>query len=837
MEWPSGYGFKWTVTDSGNIWTGRATATQFLTRYFDEDGTAIGDWQAVHTGGSNYSVRDVESDGSFILEFDMPGNSGDPGSVVHKAMLFDGTGAVLAQDAAYLLGDHSAVLAGGNRAVVTREWAGGIDYVATAKIYDSDGALVGEHSFGPGTSNFVSDIVTYETGAWSFLVDSTATFFEADGTLLHQITLEFGEKLVFDGDGSYQLTSFTSDYTTHQAVVTQSSFDRDGVLVDAVEYPTFDFVDYFWGAEIHDLGNGLRLVSWAYMDNDQGTTNFARILDSNGAAIGADIASKLTYPYEPAKIIDLEGGGYVLSFGDQGWILNADGTQRGGPFDFKWAAMDATDDGGWRSLYAEWGSDYSTLKLRTFHPNDVNSAPVAIDLALLGVEDTASAVNPYWMNFYDPDGDELAAIVIEDLPVTGELRVNGVLAIEGLVVDKADFGNITWKPAANAFGSQLDFFHFNVIDDHGNKSIQPAKFHLSASAVDDAAIGGDVTLTAREDERLYLTADMFPFADIDSTTLSGIDIVKVSDPGGFVHNWGGLFPDSLFFLDGSDPYYISAPDGAGSGYAQYQFRYNTGSTPSAWYNLTINVEQVNDAPVGSGGRIFVEVGENNRIIDNIIGFKDLEGDSFTSIVIDKLPRLGVLSIDGHRLAVGDEVAAEDISRITYHIDKDVSRRADLGFSFRVRDDGGTVNGGLDLSAEADRVQFDFVASAIHGTIEDDILKGSKGRDYIWGGAGDDRIFGGARNDMLRGGSGSDVFVLKKGGDSDRITDFDSDVDRIDLTQTSIHGLKSLLKNAGVDASGKIHIWVPTKDFYDLDELVLDADTPLTVNNFIFAHWH
>ncbi len=69
----------------------------------------------------------------------------------------------------------------------------------------------------------------------------------------------------------------------------------------------------------------------------------------------------------------------------------------------------------------------------------------------------------------------------------------------------------------------------------------------------------------------------------------------------------------------------------------------------------------------------------------------------------------------------------------------------------------------------------------------DILSGGAGADALNGGSGNDRLIGGAGVDQLTGGAGADVFAFLVGdssaasGQHDRITDFTSGVDRIDLS--------------------------------------------------------
>ncbi len=62
----------------------------------------------------------------------------------------------------------------------------------------------------------------------------------------------------------------------------------------------------------------------------------------------------------------------------------------------------------------------------------------------------------------------------------------------------------------------------------------------------------------------------------------------------------------------------------------------------------------------------------------------------------------------------------------------------------------------------------------------DILRGGGGRDKLDGGAGNDRLEGGIGRDKLVGGTGADTFVFKDGWAVDRVSDFEDDVDTIEL---------------------------------------------------------
>lgn len=89
----------------------------------------------------------------------------------------------------------------------------------------------------------------------------------------------------------------------------------------------------------------------------------------------------------------------------------------------------------------------------------------------------------------------------------------------------------------------------------------------------------------------------------------------------------------------------------------------------------------------------------------------------------------------------------------------------------------------------------------------DTLIGGSGADTILGGGGDDFITGGIGADKLTGGAGIDTFVFNGGSESsstthDTITDFNADVDKIDLpfTVTGVFTGSTSVSSASFDAS-------------------------------------
>lgn len=75
-------------------------------------------------------------------------------------------------------------------------------------------------------------------------------------------------------------------------------------------------------------------------------------------------------------------------------------------------------------------------------------------------------------------------------------------------------------------------------------------------------------------------------------------------------------------------------------------------------------------------------------------------------------------------------------------------------------------------------------NAITGNSGNNVINGGNGNDSLSGGSGDDTLIGGAGNDTLTGGSGADTFVFAMGSGQDRITDFNTTEDKLDLNAYS-----------------------------------------------------
>jgi Ca2+-binding RTX toxin-like protein len=89
------------------------------------------------------------------------------------------------------------------------------------------------------------------------------------------------------------------------------------------------------------------------------------------------------------------------------------------------------------------------------------------------------------------------------------------------------------------------------------------------------------------------------------------------------------------------------------------------------------------------------------------------------------------------------------------------------------------NGTLDGTA-AINLTGNGLANTLHGNSGDNFLYGMAGNDILVGGAGNDTLRGGLGADTLTGGTGSDTFQFEASNGNDKITDFQSGVDKLDF---------------------------------------------------------
>jgi Ca2+-binding RTX toxin-like protein len=133
--------------------------------------------------------------------------------------------------------------------------------------------------------------------------------------------------------------------------------------------------------------------------------------------------------------------------------------------------------------------------------------------------------------------------------------------------------------------------------------------------------------------------------------------------------------------------------------------------------------------------------------------------------------------------------------------------------------------------------------ALRGEGGDDLLVGGAGNDGLIGGVGNDRLDGadgndtldgGAGSDSLDGGAGADTFVFSRGSGQDRISSFQSGVDKLDLRGFGFTTFDQLKQGATITSGKETNVAFVTLNFGNGDGLKVMGVSNLTADNVLFG---
>ena len=275
----------------------------------------------------------------------------------------------------------------------------------------------------------------------------------------------------------------------------------------------------------------------------------------------------------------------------------------------------------------------------------------------------------------------------------------------------------------------------------------------SASAVvvniNDAPTGTNATITLLEDGSKTFSAADFGFADAagESNTLQAVIITTLPTAGtltlgGVAVTLNQVIPaGSLGTL-----VYTPAANANGAAYANIGFKVqdnggtaNGGVDTSAAANtLTIDVTAVNDAPTGADATLTVAGGGSKTFSAADFGFADAAGESNTlqAVIITALPAAGTLTLSGAAVTANQSIAVADIGNLVFTPAAGGSGAGYASIGFKVQDNGGTANGGMDTSVTANTLNINVTPAHAVATlvVTDDVGTASQGTPYTAGNA-------------------------------------------------------------------------------------------------------
>ncbi|MBF0416734.1 MAG: tandem-95 repeat protein, partial [Magnetococcales bacterium] len=246
------------------------------------------------------------------------------------------------------------------------------------------------------------------------------------------------------------------------------------------------------------------------------------------------------------------------------------------------------------------------------------------------------------------------------------------------VIEISSDGGLVYTPLSNYHGS--DSFSYTIPDGIGG--YVTAEVQIGVTAVNDAPISANKTLTLAEDGRLTLQASDFGFADIDDNTLSSVTITSLPGSGTLwrdanhdgTQNAGETLAQGATItaaqIADNELLFSPVADANGTGYAAIGFTVSDGLLASSASTLTVDVTPVNDAPISANKTLTLAEDGRLTLQTSDFGFADNDGNTLSSVTITSLPGSGTLWRDanhdgtqnaGETLAQGATITAAQIA--------------------------------------------------------------------------------------------------------------------------------------------------------------------------------
>ncbi|MEE3664932.1 Ig-like domain-containing protein, partial [Brenneria sp. g21c3] len=256
------------------------------------------------------------------------------------------------------------------------------------------------------------------------------------------------------------------------------------------------------------------------------------------------------------------------------------------------------------SVTVDDGQGGTTVSTVNIGVTAVNDAPVTADQTLTTEEDTPISGT---ISASDVDGDVLSYAV-------GEAPKNGTLTLD------AATGQYTYTPTANFNGN--DSFSVTVADGNGGTTVSTV--NVGVTAVNDAPVTADQTLTTAEDTPISGTISA---SDVDGDVLS--------------YTVGEQPKNGTLTLDAATGEYTYTPTANFNGHDSFSVTVADGNGGTTVSTVNVGVTAVNDAPVTADQSLTTA---EDTPISGTISASDVDGDVL-SYTVGEQPKNGTLTLD------------------------------------------------------------------------------------------------------------------------------------------------------------------------------------------------
>lgn len=763
-------------------------------------------------------------DGGWLITWASDGQDGSGFGIYAQRFAADGS---LVDDEfkvnSYTTGDqsgaHASALSDGGWVITwSSDGQDGSGYGIYQQRFDKDGNTVGSETRVSTTamySQFDSSVTALAGGGWvvsySNSIDVYMQLFDAAGRKL-------GTETKLGGPGTYVPENVVISLADGGFAVLYSGdqvsglnyqlFDADGQSRQTQPF-AFSADEQPINLSAAALEDGGFIFSWSMFDGSNRGVYMQRC-DANGDLVGTiEIVNSVTENEQSYSA--------VTALEDGGWIVT-------------WRSYDAGNMS--FDVYMQrYNADGGKVSI---------TAPTADDSSIATLEDASYTFSMDDFGFADADSDTLAAIIIETLPESGSLKLNGESVAADTEIAVSDLDKLVWTPDKDQNGTDAASFEFSVIDSYGTKSKHSYAISFDIAAVADLPIAADGSVTVIEDNSYSFSSADFSFADVDGDALQSVTITELPQSGTLTLN--GIAVTANQVIDADQIANLAwTPDADANGQALAAFAFTvtdeTGDRSASTYRMSFDVENVNDAPVATGKTITINEDARYQFSISDFAFTDIDGDAFGAVIITTLPTTGKLMLNGTAVKAGQAMLSGDISDLVWRPAANDYGKNLASFTFQVADEGGRAHGGIDRSFAAATIRFDvkdvvdgFTGTShtdwLTGTIGSDIVDARGGNDLIRTGAGNDQLTGGLGKDRMLGGAGADRFIFSDGDGRDTITDFSAsgrDHDVLDLSDCSaIDSWKDLVRNHIKQVDDDVLLTIGTTDSVTLENVWIRA---------------
>ena len=309
---------------------------------------------------------------------------------------------------------------------------------------------------------------------------------------------------------------------------------------------------------------------------------------------------------------------------------------------------------------------------------------------------------------------------------------SSTMTVTGTVDDiNAALNGLSFAPVANYSGPANVQIVTDDLGNSGSGLTVPAIGAVAVAVVpvNDPPQGIDNSVTTAEDTAYIFTLGDFAFSDPDDSPANNLLAVRIATlPAAGLLTDNGVGVTAGQFVSAGDIaagklLFSPAANASGTSYASFTFHVqddggttnggvDTDPTPRT---MTVNVTSVNDAPQGASNTVTVP--EDSAYTFGLVDFgfsdpNDSPANALQAVEITTLPTAGTLTDNSVVVTAGQFVSVADISanKLVFIPATNGTGNNYAAFTFRVQDDGGTTNGGVDTDSTPRTMTIDVTAT-------------------------------------------------------------------------------------------------------------------------------